>query len=312
MNVGIIGAGRIARKMAYTINNLEGFNAYGIASRSLEKAINYKNEFGFEKAYGSYEELASDPKVELIYIATPHSEHFENMKLCLKYGKPVLCEKIFTTSSKDTEEIYKLYEEKKVFVLEAMWCAFMPLRKVVKELLDSHIIGDVLRMESSFECSLMSVERVYKRSLGGGAAMDIGVYPISFALRTLGFNYDKCEVKELRHFGDVDEYEIVELSYGDIKAVCKVDGTTDGPTDVTIFGTNGHIHIDRVTAANFVRVYDKDNYLIKEIDTHCPLGGFEYELLACKAAIENNKIECEEWSHVSSIALAKIIDKIVF
>lgn len=312
MNVGIIGAGHIARKMANTINALEGFNAYAVASRSLEKAEAFKTDFNFDVAYGSYEELAKDKNVDLIYIATPHSEHYANMLLCLKYNKPVICEKIFTTSSKDTKEIYRLFEEKGVFVLEAMWCAFMPLRKITNNLLSSGVIGKVTKMEASFEYSLMHKERVRERSLGGGAVMDIGLYPISFALRTFGFNPDKVEIKDLRKENGVDVYEKVVLTYGDVEAICVGDALTTGPSDIKIYGDKGYIYIDRVTAAKSVKVYDLNNNLIQEINCECPLGGFEYELIACKKAIENKQIETIEWSHSNSILLSEIIDKIVY
>lgn len=312
MNIGIIGAGKIARKMANTVNALDGFNAYAIASRSLEKAIAFKEEYHFEKAYGSYEDLAKDPNVDLVYIATPHSEHYKNMLLCLKYKKPVICEKILTTSSKQTEEIYGLFEQNNVFLLEAMWCAFMPLRDIINGLLNEKIIGDVVRMEGYFKTSLMHVERVKNRSLGGGAAMDIGLYPISFALRTFGFNPDKIEIKELRKNNDVDEYEVVEMTYGNIKAISIADASVDGDCDIRIFGSKGKIIIDKVTGAKSVSIFDLDGNLIRVIDCECPLGGFEYELIASRKAIEDNKLETAQWTHENSIQLARIIDKIVY
>ena len=121
MKVGIIGAGGIAVTMARTLNQMEDATAYAVASRSLEKAETFAKEHQVEKAYGSYEEMLQDPEVELVYVATPHSHHYECMKLALCYGKPVLCEKAFTANAEQAEEILSISEEKKLFVGEAMW-----------------------------------------------------------------------------------------------------------------------------------------------------------------------------------------------
>ena len=105
MNVGILGAGGIARKMALTLNGMEGANAYAVASRDLQKAQKFAKDEYVEKAYGSYEEMLADEKVDLVYVATPHSHHLEHAKLCISYGKPVLCEKAFTANAKQAREL---------------------------------------------------------------------------------------------------------------------------------------------------------------------------------------------------------------
>ena len=116
MKVGIIGAGGIAVTMAKTLNEMEDARAYAVASRTREKAEEFARKNQVEKAYGAYEELFADPEVELIYIATPHSHHYQYMKMALEYGKPVLCEKAFTANAKQAEEIIRISEEKGIFV----------------------------------------------------------------------------------------------------------------------------------------------------------------------------------------------------
>ena len=137
MKVGIIGAGGIAVTMARTLNQMEDATAYAVASRSLEKAETFAKEHQVEKAYGSYEEMLQDPEVDLVYVATPHSHHYECMKLALCYGKPVLCEKAFTANAEQAEEILSISEEKKLFVGEAMWTRFLPSRKMIDEVVSS-------------------------------------------------------------------------------------------------------------------------------------------------------------------------------
>lgn len=142
--VGIIGAGHIARKMAHTLRDMEGVESYAVASRNLENAEGFAREWGFTRAYGSYEELAGDPEVQLIYIATPHSHHFEQAQMCLEKGKPVLCEKAFTANAGQAEALIRLSKEKQVFLTEAIWTRYMPFSETLRELVDGGTIGRVM------------------------------------------------------------------------------------------------------------------------------------------------------------------------
>lgn len=127
--VGIIGAGHIAALMAETVRRMPDAHLYAIASRSLEKAQEFQNKWNVEKAYGSYEELIQDPDVDLIYVATPHSHHYEQVRLCLLHDKAVLCEKTFTANKAQAEELVALARERKVFLGEAIWTRYMPFPK---------------------------------------------------------------------------------------------------------------------------------------------------------------------------------------
>lgn len=166
MNFGIIGAGRIAQKMAYTIMNMPEVNMYAIASRSIEKAMEYKEKYNMQVAYGSYEELVKDENVDVIYIATPHSFHYEQVKLCLENGKHVLCEKAFTANAKQAEELIKLSEKTGLFLGEAMWTRFMPLIYKLEEILEKKIIGEVSLMTANLNFPLMHKERLIKPETG--------------------------------------------------------------------------------------------------------------------------------------------------
>ena len=135
MNIGIIGAGNIAAWMAKTIGPMPEAASFAVASRDLKKASAFAEEYGFQKAYGSYEELVNDPDVDIVYIATPHSHHFEHAKLCIEHGKHVLCEKAFTMNAAQAEELFALAEKKSVLITEAIWTRYMPSRKVINDLL---------------------------------------------------------------------------------------------------------------------------------------------------------------------------------
>ena len=133
MKIGILGTGGIVGMVVPTLKKLPEAECYAIASRTEERAKEAAEEYGFEKAYGTYEELVADTEVELVYIATPHSRHYEDMKLCVEHGKPVLCEKAFTMNAKQAREIKALAAEKGVFVAEAIWPRYMPSRNMIQE-----------------------------------------------------------------------------------------------------------------------------------------------------------------------------------
>ena len=132
LKIGIIGAGRIASVLADTMVRMPDVELVGIASRSLEKAQEFAERFSIKKAYGTYEEMVKDPEIELVYIATPHSEHCNHAKLCLENGKHVLCEKSFAANVAQAEEMIAMAEDKKLLITEAMWVRYMPMAKTIK------------------------------------------------------------------------------------------------------------------------------------------------------------------------------------
>ena len=310
--IGIIGAGHIAQKMASTINKLSGFCNYAIASRSKEKADDFKSKYGFQKAYYSYEEMLQDPNIDMVYIATPHAFHKEQMLLCLKYHKPVLCEKAFTTSYADTKEVYEKFEKENLFVSEALWTSFMPsLEYINKVLYNQKKIGNIKSITASFKVPLMHKERVTSRALGGGVLMDIGIYPVTFVFKTLGFDYASYTIDNIIYKDGVDIMENLTFNYASgAKGICSVDGTSKLTLTVKIKGDNGSMHIDMVNCPNLITTFNKYGILTSIKWTRPKLGGFEYELLACRKAIKEKKLECPEWTHTNSLAIAKIIDDI--
>ena len=176
--VGIIGAGKIAGSMAETVGRMPEACLYAIASRSMEKAREFKDKWGAEKAYGSYDELIHDPQVDLIYIATPHSHHYEQARRCLLNGKAVLCEKTFTANKAQAEELVALARERKVFLAEAIWTRYMPFSKeIVRMAHGGGLIGRPRMLTASLGYPIEQKERIRKPELCGGALLDLGVYP---------------------------------------------------------------------------------------------------------------------------------------
>ena len=185
LKFAILGCGHIATKMAAAVKTLEkrgmGVECYAVASRSIDKAKKFADEYGFTRAYGSYEDLAKDADVDLIYIATPHSEHYNNILLCLEHGRNLLVEKAFTANALMASEVVALAEEKGVFMCEAMWPRFLPALQMVKDWILAGKIGKVESVEADFSMPLSHIERLQKPELAGGALLDLGIYSLTFA-----------------------------------------------------------------------------------------------------------------------------------
>ena len=161
---------------------------HGIASRTIEKSKQFALEFNADKAYGDYESLASDPDIDAIYIATPHSFHKAHTLLCLKHKKPVLCEKPFAMDLEEVNEMIKVSKANKTLLMEALWTAFLPHFQYVQDLLNKKHFGEIVSLEADFGFHPIYDEtsRVFDKSVGGGSLLDIGIYPVFAALSTLG------------------------------------------------------------------------------------------------------------------------------
>ena len=166
INVAILGAGNIARSMATALKGISNeVCMYAVASRSIEKAKAFAAEWGFEKAYGSYQDLAKDDNVDLIYIATPHSEHFKNAMLCIEHGKNCLIEKPICVNRVQAAELFAKARQKNVFVAEAMWTRYQPSKDIIRGLIDSGRIGQVHYMESDFSCPMSRLPTTMNRKV---------------------------------------------------------------------------------------------------------------------------------------------------
>ena len=184
----ILGPGKIARKFAKGLEEVQGAELYAVASRSLNRAEEFAKEFNAVKSYGSYEELVNDKEVDIIYIATPHVFHFEQTLLCLKHKKAVLCEKPFAMNKEQVNEMIETAKKENVFLMEALWTYFLPHYHYVLELVKSEKFGKITRLEADFgfEAPFLPELRLFNKNLGGGSLLDIGIYPVFAALTLMG------------------------------------------------------------------------------------------------------------------------------
>ncbi len=310
--VGIMGAGKIAGKIADTLNKLDAFEPYAIASRDIEKANTFGEEYNIEKRYGSYEELIADPDVELIYIATPHSHHAEQAKLCIEAGKPVLVEKAFSYNAATAEEVLKLSEEKNVFAGEAMWIRFMPMYQALAGYVRNGAIGQINNITCSLGYDLRQKERVVKPELAGGALLDIGVYPLNFIAMMYGKPPATLASTCMKLETGVDAQEVLQINFnGGQAATAFVTMMYRADNGAKLYGSKGYIEIDNINCPEAVRVYSGDGKLVSDVKPpERQISGYEYEFIAARDAIILGKYECEEMPHAETIRILQMTDSL--
>lgn len=311
MRMGILGAGSIAHKMAATVSRMEGTEVFAVASRSLEKAKEFGHKYQIPKAYGSYEEMAEDPSVDLIYIATPHSHHYEHVKLCLEHNKHVLCEKAFMIDSVQAKDVVRIAKEKELLLAEAIWTRYMPSRALIREAVDSGIIGEATSLTANLGYVIKDKERLVKPELGGGALLDLGVYPINFALMVFGEDYEEVSAEAVLSDQGVDLQNSITLKWRDGR-MAVLHSNMQAITDRRgiVYGDKGFLVVENINNCETIGVYDLDRNLVKQYEIPEQITGYEYEVESCRNAIEKGAIECKEMPLADSIAVMELLDRI--
>ncbi len=311
MKIGILGAGRIAVTLAETMNKMPEVGCYGVASRDLEKAKVFAKEHGFQHAFGSYEGMLADEEVELIYIATPHSHHYRHMKMCLDAGKHILCEKSFTVNEKQAEEIFRIAKEKKLLVTEAIWTRYMPSRKIINDLLDEKVVGDVRKMTANLNYPLLDKERIVKPELAGGALLDVGIYPLNFAYMHFGDKVDRIVSAAQMTEAGVDGENGMILLYEDGRmAVLNsgIHGKSD--SEGVFYGTFGCMVVENINNPESIKIYNTDRILIREIEVPEQISGYEYEITETISCIKEGKLECPSMPHAETLKMMQVMDNL--
>ena len=309
MNIGFIGAGRIANTLASTMARMEDVNLYGVAARDLERAQAFAAQYGFDKAYGSYEEMLRDPNVELVYIATPHSHHAEHMKLCIEHGKNVLCEKAFTLNAAQARQIAALAREKGVYVAEAIWTRYMPSRAMINEVLASGIIGNVTALTATLCYPVAYKERCIRPELAGGALLDVGVYCLNFALMHFGDDIERMDSSVRMTDTGVDGQESITLHYRDGRIAVLTAGILSRSDRKGIFyGDKGYIIVENINNPQSISVYDLTDTLVKKLEVPAQITGYEYQIREAMARIRAGETESASMPLDTTIAVMERMD----
>lgn len=309
--IGIIGCGHIAEKMAVTLAKMEGVQPYAVAARDIEKSEAFALKWGFEKHYGSYEELADDADVDLIYIATPHSHHYAHAKMCIEKGKPVLCEKSFTANAAQARSLISLARERKVFITEAIWTRYMPLSIKLQELIKGGAIGKPNMLTANLGYPISDKQRITSPELAGGALLDIGVYALNFAAMAFGSDIERTHSTCSKLPTGVDAQDSITLFYKDGK-VASIATTIFALTDRSgmIASDKGFIVVENINNPQSIKVYDEQYNLTAEYKAPEQITGFEYQVAASVEALENGWLESPYMPHNETIRVMEQMDSL--
>jgi dihydrodiol dehydrogenase / D-xylose 1-dehydrogenase (NADP) len=275
---GIIGLGGIAKHLAEAISETEGSMLYAIASTSMERAKAFSENYHVQKIYGSYEELVEDQSVDIIYIANLHTQHFDSAKMALLKGKAVLCEKPLTINAKQAEELISIAQTNHVFFMEAMWMKFNPILNKLKELIDKGSIGKVTKIEADFSVEFPPDSNRRLPEFGGGALLDLGIYPITFAKWMVGRSPDSIKSECILAATGVDGLDSVSFEWrSGEKAELSFGIDRSGTKSAKVIGTDGYIEVfSPFHGAQGICLYNSQG--VKEISFPFRINGYEYEV----------------------------------
>ena len=310
---GIIGCGGISRKFARCIKDVEGTELSAVASSTPGKAEKLAGEFGIDDAYTGYQQLVERDDIQAIYVATTHNFHYENVKLALEHGKSVLCEKSFTVAAWEAEELVALAREKKLFLMEAMWTRFLPAVRQVRAWLAEGAIGELrqIRADFGFNAPFNPEGRMFNKALAGGALLDAGIYPISFANMIAGAPTD---VEAMANIGstDVDEQTFCLFGY-ESGAIASVSASVRALVEVRaeIIGSEGKIIVPRFIGATSAELQQfKERETIQKSFPYPDGQGFEFQIQEVVDCMRQGKLESAVMPLDETISIMRTMDTI--
>ena len=309
IKIGIMATGWMAQKMTLTLQSMKGVELYAVASRSLQKAQEFAGKWKFTRFFGSYEAMCEDDRVDLVYIATPHSEHYDNARLCLLKGKPVLCEKAFTANAWQAEELLELSKEKNVFIAEAIWTRYIPFLKTIGEVLSSGIIGEPRMLSANLGYPIAHKERVRQPALAGGALLDIGIYPLNFASMVFGTDIKEIASSCIKLDTGVDAQHSITLVFNDGK-MAVLHSTILAKTDRQgiISGEKGHLIVENINNPQRITVVSENYEVIAQYDCPPQITGYEYQVYAAIEALRNGWRESPYMPHAETLRIMRLMD----
>ena len=311
MKIGVLGTGWIVMTVTPALKGIPEAECYAIASRTKERAEAAAKEYGYEKAYGSYEELVADPAVEFVYVATPHSRHFEDMMLCIKHGKHVICEKAFTLNARQAKEVQEAAKQAGVFVAEAIWTRYMPSRKIIQDTIESGIIGEVTNLTANLSYAMRNKKRIYEPELAGGALLDLGVYGINFAYMHFGTKVSRMESSVMKMPTGVDGQETITFFYKDGRMAVLTHGVYGRSDRKGIFyGDKGYMVVENINNPQRIAVYDTNDVLIKEMDVPKQISGYEYQVMETMECLMQGEKQSRSMPLEDSIFVMDVMDSI--
>jgi len=309
---GILGTGKIARQFAIGLRVLPDAQLLAVGSRTAAAAAAFGAEFQVPHCHANYEALAHDPDVDVIYVATPHACHKENTLLALAAGKAVLCEKPFTINAREAAEVVACARAKKLFLMEAMWTRCFPLMDKLRAMLASQAIGEVrmLTADFGFRAEYHEEPRLFDRAVGGGALLDVGVYPVSFASMLFG---SPMQITSTANLGptSVDEEAGIILSHtqGQL-AVLTTAIRMDTAQEAILSGTQGRFRIHRPWWRPTAMTLSRDGQADEVQEFPLEGNGYQFEAAEVMRCLRAGKLESDLMPLDETLAIMKTLDAI--
>jgi predicted dehydrogenase len=309
---GILAPGKMSAKFTTGIKLLGNAELYAVGSRDLQRAKQFASEFGFKKYYGSYEELAADPDVEVVYIASPHSYHYEHTLLCLRNGKNVICEKAFAINTREVEEMISEARKQNLFLMEALWPPFQPFYKKAHEILKSGMLGRIVHLHGYFTFipPYDPNDRKFNLALGGGSLLDIGIYPVIDALTFIGV---PDEIKATALFADSGSEDSINVifKYNDRRmATLYSSFRTSTGISCEILCEKGNMTVSRGRDMNQKVILDLHGMERQEFVFSPPAMGYHWEAEEVMKCLDEGRTESPVVPLSFSLDLIKTLDRI--
>lgn len=309
LNAAVVGTGYMASKMTAVLNSSGTVRPYAVVSRDIERALQFGRENGFKKAYDSMENMLADRKVDLVYIATPASEHAGQVRACIEAGKPVLCETPIALTAAEAESLFSLSASLDVLVVEAMHIRFLPFFKQIVSAISSGAIGTPVMLTANLASDIENIPRLQRPSLGGGALGDLGYFLLAFSTMVFGNQIKRiqssCAFTPMR----VDRQLSIVLQYKDDRmAVLSCTTSGNGESRAVIQGTRGYIVIEDLKNFSTATVYDSRRNKTASYKRGKIKSEFEFEMAAFTAAMKSGWKECPEMPHAQTLSMMQMMD----
>ncbi|MFC3121335.1 Gfo/Idh/MocA family protein [Agaribacter flavus] len=310
---GIIGCGHIAKTFIASAKQVSGAVLQGCAASDYSRAVNFANEYGVTQAFKSYEQLYNSDDIDVVYIATTHNFHFSQAKACLLAGKHVLCEKPLTLNSHQATILFSIAEQHKLMLMEAVWTRFLPAISALKARLADNAIGNIKHLSASFSLNraLPDDHRLLNKTLAGGALLDLGIYPITFA----DLVFDEAPVKvtgsALMASTGVDEVSSYLLEYSDGRsATLSASFRMDAPVYGHIYGDRGRIVVPFFLGAQGFEIWVGDELIENYSAPFEATQNFMFEISHFQQCIENQEFASPVLPANTSIRVLSIMDEL--
>ncbi|MFJ9952644.1 Gfo/Idh/MocA family protein [Kitasatospora sp. NPDC091207] len=311
LNWGVLAPGGIAAAFVEALRTHTGQRVVAVGSRDAVRARAFADRFGIPRAYGSYAELVQDGEVDIVYVASPHSGHFEQAMLAVEAGRHVLVEKAFTRNAREAEELIEAARKRGVFLMEAMWTRFLPHIDVVRQVLAAGLLGEVHTVLADHGQAMEPdpAHRLFAPELAGGALLDLGVYPVSFASMVLG-PFASVTAVGTKAFTGVDGQTTIVVTGGSgAHGVLNTSLFAVTPTTASISGTLGRLEIDGpFYGSTRVRLIGRDN---TPIDTFVPVrrdGGLSYQAAEAARCVAAGRLESELMPLSETLDIMRVLD----